>query len=89
MSTVKESKKYVGRIAPTPSGHMHVGHAQTFLIACNRAKRSNGEVILRVEDLDMQRCKSHFLRDMIEDLMWIGIAWQKVLLKNIFYNAPM
>ena len=67
---------YVGRLAPTPSGHLHVGHAQTFWIAQLRAKQfENGKLILRIEDLDEQRCKREFLTEMIEDLTWFGIQW--------------
>jgi glutamyl-tRNA synthetase len=63
---------YRGRLAPTPSGHLHIGHAQTFWIAQQRCKQYNGKLILRIEDLDQQRCKSHFLNEMIEDLTWFG-----------------
>lgn len=56
---------------------MLVGHAQTFLIACKRAKNFHGKLVLRIEDLDSQRCKPQYLIDMLEDLAWIGISWSQ------------
>jgi glutamyl/glutaminyl-tRNA synthetase len=74
--TMKRLATYVGRIAPTPSGHLHIGHAQTFLIAKKRAEQAGGKLILRIEDLDAQRCKAHYYDEMIEDLKWMGLDWQ-------------
>jgi glutamyl-tRNA synthetase len=50
-----------------------VGHARTFWIAQERARQYNGKLLLRIEDIDIQRCKMHYLPDMIEDLNWFGI----------------
>jgi glutamyl-tRNA synthetase len=50
-----------------------VGHAQTFFIAKQRAEKYHGELVLRIEDIDIQRCKPHFLPDMVEDLTWFGL----------------
>ena len=52
-----------------------VGHAQTFLIAMLRAKQKGGKLLLRIEDLDYGRCKSRYLNEMIEDMLWMGISW--------------
>eukprot|EP01036_Dinobryon_divergens_P026052 gene26054-34655_t len=72
---------YRGRIAPTPSGHLHVGHAQTFWIAQKRARSHGGVIFLRIEDIDAVRCKPHFLNDLMEDLRWFGInLWDERLL---------
>eukprot|EP01038_Epipyxis_sp_PR26KG_P011041 gene11041-14825_t len=68
-------KKYRTRLAPSPSGHLHVGHAQTFWIAQERALSRQGEIILRIEDIDFHRCKPRFVEEMIEDLQWFGINW--------------
>jgi glutamyl/glutaminyl-tRNA synthetase len=69
------SGKYRGRIAPSPTGYLHLGHARTFLIAAERAREFNGELILRNEDLDPDRCRAEFVSAMYEDLRWLGIAW--------------
>ncbi len=68
---------YRGRLAPTPSGPLHVGHALTFWKAQQRAQANGGVLVLRVEDLDPDRCKEHFARQMLEDLCWFGCAWQE------------
>ena len=70
------SKLYRGRLAPTPTGHLHLGHARTFWIAQSRARAAGGELVLRVEDLDEQRCKPQYYVDMLEDLTWFGFEWQ-------------
>lgn len=66
---------YRGRLAPSPTGYLHLGHARTFLIAAARARQ--GTLILRNEDLDLARCKSVFAEAMLEDLRWLGIQWQE------------
>ena len=68
---------YRGRIAPTPSGHLHLGHAATFWKAHERAVQARGVAILRIEDLDPNRCKSDYADAAIEDLRWLGIEWQE------------
>lgn len=68
---------YRGRLAPTPTGYLHTGHARTFHIAWQRARQANGTLILRNEDLDPQRCKATFAEAMIEDLRWLGLDWDE------------
>lgn len=68
---------YRGRIAPTPSGYLHLGHAQTFAIAQKRAKAQGGCLILRVEDLDEVRCRADFTQGLYEDLHWAGLTWDE------------
>lgn len=65
---------YVGRLAPSPTGLLHLGHARTFWIAYERA--AGGTLWLRDEDLDAQRSKAEFSLAMKEDLRWLGIEWQ-------------
>lgn len=69
------SSGYRGRLAPTPSGYLHVGHARTFWIARERAREVGGELILRIDDLDGPRCKEAFVEASIEDLQWFGFEW--------------
>jgi glutamyl-tRNA synthetase len=68
-------QSYRGRLAPSPTGLLHVGHARTFWIAAQRALEHHGQLILRNEDLDSQRCRPEFVRAMVEDLRWLGINW--------------
>ncbi len=68
---------YRGRIAPTPTGYLHLGHARTFWKAQQRAQENGGVLILRNEDLDFVRCKKEFVSSMFEDLRWFGFRWQE------------
>jgi len=70
-------KTYRGRIAPTPTGLLHLGHAQTFWIARQRARQAGGKLVYRSEDLDPQRCKIEFSDAALEDLKWLGIDWDE------------
>jgi glutamyl-tRNA synthetase len=62
-----------GRLAPTPTGHLHVGHARTFALAAARA--AGAGLVLRIEDLDGPRCQDAFTEAAIEDLRWLGLEW--------------
>ena len=62
-----------GRIAPTPSGELHLGHAATFLRCQQSVREQGGELLLRIEDLDQQRCKPEYIQSAIDDLKVIGI----------------
>jgi glutamyl/glutaminyl-tRNA synthetase len=68
---------YRGRLAPSPTGLLHLGHARTFWIAAQRARQFAGRLILRNEDLDAQRCRTEFVAAMYEDLAWLGIEWRE------------
>src|SRR5450631_474787 len=75
MSRDPHLKLYRGRLAPSPTGLLHLGHARTFWIAARRAAEHGGQLILRNEDLDSQRCRPEFVQAMLEDLRWLGIEW--------------
>ncbi|MFM8891175.1 MAG: glutamate--tRNA ligase family protein [Planctomycetia bacterium] len=62
-----------GRLAPTPTGYLHVGHARTFALAAARA--AGAGLVLRIEDLDGPRCQDAFTDAAIEDLRWLGFEW--------------
>lgn len=68
---------YRGRLAPTPTGYLHLGHARTFWIAQQRARQAGGTLVLRDEDLDRDRCRPEFAVAMLEDLLWFGLDWQE------------
>jgi len=69
--------QYRGRLAPSPTGYLHLGHARTFWTAHQRARERAGTLVLRNEDLDGARCKAEFADAMIEDLKWFGFDWQE------------
>lgn len=77
MSLRAQINTYRGRLAPSPTGLLHLGHARTFWIAAQRAVERGGTLILRNDDLDVQRCRAEFVKAMIEDLRWLGISWQE------------
>jgi glutamyl-tRNA synthetase len=68
---------YRGRLAPSPTGLLHLGHARTFWIAAQRAQEHQGALVLRNEDLDPQRSRADFAQAMMEDLRWLGIRWEE------------
>jgi len=67
--------KYLGRLAPTPTGHLHLGHALTFSMAQRRASDADGRILLRMEDLDPHRCTEEFASAAMDDLLWMGLEW--------------
>jgi len=71
------NQTYRGRLAPSPTGHLHLGHARTFWVAQERARATGGVLILRNEDLDSTRFKMEFVGTMLEDLRWFGFAWSE------------
>jgi glutamyl/glutaminyl-tRNA synthetase len=71
------NKEYRGRIAPSPTGFLHIGHAMTFWRALERARGAGGRLILRIEDLDRARCRREFADAIIKDLHWFGLDWNE------------
>ncbi|MBV8437486.1 MAG: tRNA glutamyl-Q(34) synthetase GluQRS [Silvibacterium sp.] len=70
-------RNYRGRLAPSPTGLLHLGHASTFFEADARAREARGTLVLRSDDLDAQRSRPEFYHAMLEDLAWLGIYWQE------------
>lgn len=66
----------VFRFAPSPNGHLHLGHAYSALLNFDRARESGGRLLLRIEDIDATRCRPEFEAAIYEDLAWLGIAWE-------------
>lgn len=67
----------VTRFAPSPSGLLHLGHAYSALRAHDFARETGGRFLLRIEDIDFNRCKREFEPQILDDLEWLGISWEK------------
>jgi glutamyl-Q tRNA(Asp) synthetase len=67
----------VFRFAPSPNGHLHLGHALSALLNADMARAENGRLLLRIEDIDAARCRPEFEAAFYEDLAWLGLAWEK------------
>jgi glutamyl-tRNA synthetase len=72
---MKEPELPVGRLAPSPSGRLHLGHARTFVLAWVDARQRGGGMRLRFEDLDRSRCRPEHIRRSLLDLEWLGLDW--------------
>jgi glutamyl/glutaminyl-tRNA synthetase len=65
----------IGRLAPSPTGAQHVGNARTYLLAWLSARSQDGQVILRIEDIDSPRVKPWAVQQAMDDLHWLGLDW--------------
>jgi glutamyl-tRNA synthetase len=75
--SAQHDKSYRGRLAPSPTGYLHAGHALTFWRAQERCRERDGTLILRIEDLDRDRCRPEFREAIFEDLSWFGLRWEE------------
>jgi len=71
------SASFVTRFAPSPTGHLHRGHAFSALTAFEAARAVNGRFILRIEDIDATRCRPEYETALLEDLAWLRISWEE------------
>ncbi len=72
----------ITRFAPSPTGYLHLGHAYSALFAYKAAKESGGQFILRMEDVDSDRCTPDFENGIYEDLSWLGLSWEEPVRKQ-------
>ncbi len=70
-----QSAKIITRFAPSPSGHLHLGHAYSAKLNYDFARKNGGMFILRIEDIDHLRCKLEYEKSIFEDLHWLGLSW--------------
>lgn len=68
-------RKVVGRFAPSPSGRMHLGNVYAALVSWLSARKAGGRWLLRIEDLDRQRCRPEHAERLLDDLAWLGLEW--------------
>jgi glutamyl-tRNA synthetase len=73
----EQSSAYRGRLAPSPTGYLHIGHVRTFWTAFQRAREAGGTLVMRMEDLDADRCRPVYAEAALDDLRWLGIRWQE------------
>jgi glutamyl-Q tRNA(Asp) synthetase len=67
----------VFRFAPSPNGHLHLGHALSALMNFDMARAAGGRFLLRVEDIDAARCRPDYEQSIYNDLAWLGITWEQ------------
>ncbi len=70
------------RFAPSPTGPLHLGHAYSALLAYDMARLSDGEFLLRIEDIDQGRCRPHWETQIYEDLTWLGLDWSTPVMRQ-------
>lgn len=75
-------KKFLTRLAPSPTGFMHLGNAWSFLLAWLLARSRNGGIILRMDDIDPARSKKIYKDALIEDLNWLGLDWDDIIFQS-------
>jgi len=73
---------HVFRFAPSPNGYLHLGHALSAFINADMARAAGGRLLLRIEDIDRSRCRPEYEAAIYEDLAWLGIAWERQVLRQ-------
>lgn len=72
---VLERTETVTRFAPSPTGHLHLGHLRSALEGWHAAREAGGRFLLRLEDIDRTRCRGEYAEAIVEDLAWLGLDW--------------
>ncbi|WP_264573528.1 MULTISPECIES: tRNA glutamyl-Q(34) synthetase GluQRS [unclassified Sphingobium] len=77
----------VTRFAPSPTGRLHIGHGWSALQAHDFARENAGTFLLRIEDTDVTRCRPEFTEGIYEDLRWLGIGWDGLMIQSTRFDA--
>ncbi len=77
MHTLDAPRPVRGRLAPSPTGHLHLGNAWSFLLAWLAARAPGGQLVLRLEDIDPERSRREFADALLADLRWLGLDWDE------------
>lgn len=77
-----ERKPPIGRLAPSPTGLLHVGHARSFLLAWWQMRACGGRIQLRLEDLDRERSDKRWEDSQLRDLEWLGLDWDGAVVRQ-------
>jgi glutamyl-Q tRNA(Asp) synthetase len=92
MSQKRVTPHLVTRFAPSPTGRLHVGHGWSALLAHDLARRQGGRFLLRIEDIDITRCRPEFTDGIYADLQWLGITWDELVIQSeriALYDAAL
>ncbi|MEP6784211.1 MAG: tRNA glutamyl-Q(34) synthetase GluQRS [Sphingomonadales bacterium] len=81
-SSPDSSTNHITRFAPSPTGRLHLGHAYSAVLNHDVARASGGQLVLRIEDIDRDRCKPEFVDGIIEDLAWLGLSWDALEIQS-------
>lgn len=87
MSEIDGPKKVITRFAPSPTGRLHIGHGWSALQAHDFARENGGTFLLRIEDTDVTRCRPEFAEGIYEDLRWLGLSWDGVVIQSARFAA--
>jgi glutamyl-Q tRNA(Asp) synthetase len=74
--------KFNTRFAPSPNGYLHLGHAYSALVASKLAQISGGKFFIRIEDIDLGRCKKEYEENIYKDLNWLEIKYEENIIKQ-------
>ena len=72
----------ITRFAPSPSGHLHLGHVKSALFSAEQAWERGGRFLVRIEDIDFERCRPEYEESTFEDLRWIGLQWEEPVMRQ-------
>jgi glutamyl-Q tRNA(Asp) synthetase len=86
-TSATDRRQPVLRFAPSPNGELHLGHALSALVGFAMARRLGGRFLLRIEDIDPARSREEFIASIIEDLRWLGVAWEEPVLRQSQHMA--
>lgn len=70
------------RLAPSPTGYLHLGNAWSFLLSWLSCRKAKGYIVLRIEDIDPLRSKKEFIDGILEDLAWLGLDWDEICFQS-------
>ena len=87
MTETVAPRHLVTRFAPSPTGRLHIGHGWSALQAFDLAREAGGRFVLRIEDTDVTRCRPAFTEGIVEDLRWLGIDWDALVVQSARLSA--
>lgn len=79
---IQDRLPHAYRFAPSPNGELHLGHALSALVGFDMARRAGARFLVRIEDIDLARCKPEFIAACLADLAWLGIRWDSPVLRQ-------